>query len=128
MKRECIIIRSSENFNRHIAIDYQEAKVIMDYFNIPKHEKKFDYLATRILEQPNMYFDNYEQIEGNITCMRFFPNNENIRIYCQEVKINGETFCIIMSKLLKKKSEKIDKSIQSQIEQLKTFQYEIHDK
>jgi len=76
VKRECIIIRSSENYNRHIAVDFEEAKAIMDYFNISKNEKKFDYLATRILEQSNMYFDNYEQIEGDITCMRFFPNGE----------------------------------------------------
>ena len=125
MKRECIIIRSSENYNRHLAVDFEEAKVIMDYFNIPKNEKKFDYLATRILEQPNMYFDNYEQIEDNISCMRFFPNGENIRIYCQEVNINGEIFCIIMSKFLKKKSNDINKSIQAQIDTLKTYEYEI---
>ena len=97
----------------------------MDYFNVPKNEKKFDYLVTRMLEQPNMYFDNYEQIEDNITCMRFFPNGENIRIYCQEVNIQGEIFCIIMSKFLKKKSDDINKSIQAQIDTLKTYRYEI---
>ena len=125
MKRECIIIRSSETYNRHIAIDFEEAKVIMDYLINPKNGKKFDYLATRILEQSNMYFDNYEQIEDGITCMRFFPNGENIRIYCKEVNIDGEIFCIIMSKLLKKKSNNINKSIQAQIDTLKTYQYEI---
>jgi len=125
VKRECVIFRSSEEFNRHIAVDFEDAKEIMEYFSIEKNEKKFDYIATRILEQSNMYYDNYEQIEDNITCMRFFPNGENVRIYCQEVRINGEIFCIIMSKILKKKSKKITKEIQSQIETLKTYEYGI---
>ena len=125
MKRECIVMRSSEKYNRNIAVDFEEAKSILEYFGIEKNQKKFDYLATRILEQPGMYFDNYEQIEDNITCMRFFPNGENVRIYCQEVLLNGQVFCIIMSKFLKKKSGGIDKSIRSQIEPLKKYEYQI---
>jgi hypothetical protein len=125
VKRECIIFRSSETYARHIAVDFEDSKDLMDYFNIPKNEKKFDYIATRILEQSNMYFDLYEQIEENITCMIFFPNAENIRVYCQEVRIKGEIFCIIMSKILKKKSRGINKTIQSPIDALKKYDYEI---
>jgi hypothetical protein len=57
--------------------------------------------------------------------MIFFPNAENIRVYCQEVRIKGEIFCIIMSKILKKKSRGINKTIQSPIDALKKYDYEI---
>lgn len=72
-----------------------------------------------------MYYDDYEQIEGNITCMRFFPDGINARIYCQEVNIKGEMFCIVMSKFLLKKSNSINKAIQSKIDALKNYEYEI---
>lgn len=125
MKRNCIIIKSSDRFNRNIAIDYEEAKDIMDFLENPKNHKKFDYITDRILEQNFSYYEDYELIEDNITCMRFFPNGVNARIYCQEVYIKGEIFCIIMSKYLLKKSNDINKSIQSKIDALKKYEYDI---
>lgn len=125
MKRKCIIYKSSERYNRHIAIDYEEAKEIMYFLEDVKHNKKFEYISDRILEQTSMYYDDYEQIEGNVTCMRFFPNGINARIYCQEVTINGQIFCIIMSKYLLKKSNSINRAIQSKIDALKNYEYEI---
>jgi hypothetical protein len=78
------------------------------------------------LEQPFMYYDDYERIEENITCIRIFPNGINARIYCQEVTILGELFCIIMSKVLfKKNNGKINKSFQSVVDALKKYEYEI---
>lgn len=125
MKKKCIIFKSSETYNRNIAIDLDESIEIFNFLNNEKHQKKFQYITDRILEQSLMYYDDYEQIEGNITCMRFFPTGINVRIYCQEVNINNEIFCIIMSKILKKKSNKIDKNIQSKIDALKNYEYEI---
>ncbi|MVN21090.1 hypothetical protein [Mucilaginibacter arboris] len=125
MKRKCIIYKSSERFNRHIAIDFEEAKEIIDFLEDVKCNKKFEYISDRILEQASMYYDDYEQIESNITCMRFFPNGINARIYCQEVTIHGEIFCIVMSKYLLKKSNSINKFIQSKIDALKSYEYEI---
>lgn len=126
MKRNCIIYKSSEEYNRHIAIDYEEAVEIISFLEIDKNNKKFEYISDRILEQKFMYYEDYEQIEDNVTCMRFFPNGLNARIYCQEITLNGDVFCIIMSKYLpKKKGNKIDKSIQSLIDALKKYEYEI---
>ena len=125
MKRKCIIYKSSERFNRHIAIDLEEAEEITDFLESAKYYKKFDYISDRILEQKFVYYDDYEQIEDNVTCMRFFPNGINARIYCQEVTINGKMFCIIMSKFLLKKSNSINKAIQSKFDALKKYEYEI---
>lgn len=126
MKRECIIYKSSEKYNRHIAIDYEEAEEIMIFLENHKNNRKFEYVSDRILEQPFMYYDDYEQIEGNITCIRIFPNGINARIYCQEVTINGHIFCIVMSKLLYKKNNgRINKSFQAIVDSLKTYTYEI---
>lgn len=126
MKRDCIIYKSSERFNRHIAIDYEAALEIIDFISEVKNKKKFDYISDRVLEQTNMYYDDYEQIEDNITCFRFFPNGLNARIYCQEVTLNGDIYCIIMSKYIpKKKGRSIDKSIQSLIDALKKYEFTI---
>ena len=98
----------------------------MAFLENDKNNKKFEYVSDRFLEQPFMYYEDYEQIEDNITCIRIFPNGINARIYCQEVTINGEIFCIIMSKVLfKKNNGGINKSFQSVVDALKKYEYEI---
>ncbi len=126
MKRQCIIYKSSERFNRHVAIDYEEDVDIMAFLQDDKNNKKFEYVSDRFLEQPFMYYEDYEQIEDNVTCIRIFPNGINARIYCQEVTIRGEIFCIVMSKVLfKKNNGRINKSFQSIVDALKKYDYEI---
>jgi hypothetical protein len=123
VKRNCFVYKSSNNANKHICIDINEAEDI--YTFISQYQKKFDYITNRILETNFIYYDDYEQIEGDITAMRFFPNGINVRIYCKEVKTHRGIFYIIMSKVLKKKSGKINKTIQSKIDALKSYDYEI---
>ena len=72
MKRKCIIYKSSERFNRHIAIDLEEAEEITDFLESAKYYKKFDYISDRILEQKFMYYDDYEQIKITLPALGFF--------------------------------------------------------
>jgi hypothetical protein len=107
---------------------YEEIADII--FKNEKYEDRFNYIADRILDQPNMYYDDYCRLDSNekITEMRFFPNKDNARIYCKEVTIEGQVFCVVMAKgLAKKKSQKIDKSIQQLIDTLKQYEYEYHE-
>jgi len=106
-------------------MDISEEDELLAFLSNEKHKKKFNYIVNRILEQSFMYYDDYEQIEGNITCMRFFPNGINVRIYCKEILINDELFCVVMSKIAHKKTRAIGKIIQSKIDSLKTLTYDI---
>lgn len=130
-KRKCIIVRSSDVYNRHICIDlesFDEIEPVL--FDGGKYEKKFKYIANRILNEANVYFDLYEKIDNekgiNISEMKFFPNNDNCRVYCQEISDGANTFYVVMAKiLLKKKSQKIGKSITQMIDAIKKYEYEI---
>ena len=131
LKRKCTIIKSSDLYRRHICIDvdsYNEISNII--FQNEKYENKFDYISGRILEHAHMYYDDYVRLFNEsgikISEMRFFPNNDNCRIYCREITLNGNMFCIIMAKALaKKKSQKIDKKINQLIDVIKNYEYEI---
>lgn len=133
MVRQCTIIKTSEIFaNRHICIDIQNADEISEVlFQNEKYAEKFEYITGRILEQANIYYDDYRRIENDsgirVSEMRFFPNGDNCRVYCREITLQGNMFCIIMAKLLPKKkpSGKIDKAIKQIINSIKDYEYEI---
>lgn len=130
MTRKCRIIHSSSIYNRHLCIDIEIEKELTELLiNNEKYARKFRYLAGRILEQSNMYYDNYQLLERDgstkITEMRFFPNGDNCRVYCKEQIIDGKWHCIIMARLLlKKKSQSINKSIKPLLETIKEYEYE----
>jgi exoribonuclease II len=78
MKRYCTITEESETFKRFICIDNENAEEIKEIlFKDEKYKAKFKYIVRRILEAPNIYFNDYKRIENNlgirITEMRFFP-------------------------------------------------------
>jgi hypothetical protein len=130
MKRYCTIIEKSGAFKRSICIDNENAEEIKKIlFKDEKYRTKFKYIVRRILETPNIYFNDYKRIENHsgikLTEMRFFPNGDNCRIYCRELNIDEGMFCIIMVKVLpKKKSMKMNKSIKQMIEAIKNYEYE----
>jgi hypothetical protein len=131
MKRYCTIIERSETFKRFICIDNENAEEIREIlFKNEKYKAKFQYIVRRILEAPNIYFNDYKRIEYHsgigISEMRFFPNGDNCRIYCRELNLVEGFFCIVMVKIHpKKKSMKIDKSIKQMIESIKSYEYEL---
>jgi len=131
MKRKCIILERSLEYNRAIGVDLNaEEDIVKTLMENTKYRRKLDYVFRKILEQPNMYFDNYKRILSShneaITEIRLFPNGDNCRIYCKETTLNGTLHCIIMAVLVeKKKSQKINKAIQQVINRIKNYEYEL---
>lgn len=131
MKRKFEILQKSTTYERVIGVDIEEREEIIKLLEgNSKYIKKFRYVVDKILEQPNMYFDDYKKIRLNnreaITEIRLFPNGDNCRIYCKEKVIEGTLHCVIMAVLLeKKKSQKINKAIQQIINRIKTYEYEL---
>jgi hypothetical protein len=125
VKRDCFIYKSSEAFKKHIYVDKGNAKDIYNF--IKGNYDKFNRIGLRVLETENHYYKNYEKAQSfnKIYEMRFL-GNPNGRIYCREVKGADGRFCIVMGKVVVyKKSEKIDKSIKSQLKVLETYEYQI---
>ena len=132
MKRQCTILERSKDYNRAIAVDLSlEEGIMRELMENTKYRKKLDYIFRKILEQPNMYFEDYKKIafskNETITEMRLFPNGDNCRIYCKETILEESVYCVIMAVYLeKKKSQKIDKRIQQIIDKIKTYKYELY--
>ena len=121
MKRKCFLYQSSTKFNKHIYVDDEEAEEIEQF--ITSCQKKSDYINSRVLEQYNSYYDDYINIGNNITEMRFLCC-DNMRIYCKEVRTPNNGFCVVMSKVVMKKTQKINKEIQAKIDVLISYEYE----
>jgi hypothetical protein len=131
MKRKCIILERSLEYNRAIGVDLNaEEDIVKKLMDNVKYRRKLDYVFRKILEQPNMYFDNYKRIilshNEAITEIRLFPNGDNCRIYYKAITLNSTLHCIVMAVLVeKKKSQKINKVIQQIINRIKTYEYEL---
>lgn len=128
MKRKCILYKSSNVFKRHIYIDFENSKEILEY--IKGNDKKFRYIVGRILEQNFMYYDDYKPIEivgkKGITEMRIHPNGINGRVYCREISTkNGDCFVIAIKVLVKKKSMDISKALENTLKPLLDYEYEL---
>jgi hypothetical protein len=131
VKRQCTVIKSSReygvNYNRHICIDVEVADEIKSIIFAKK--KKFWKIVDRILTQPFMYYDHYakEKINSstsNVTAIKFF-DPDNTRIYCQEFSgVNG-MFYIICGASVNKRVQKNDKRIDSLIEKVSEYEYEV---
>lgn len=57
--------------------------------------------------------------------MRFFPGQENDRIYCQKIERNGVTYVILCNLLEKKKNTKLKHKEFTLINQIAQYEYEI---
>lgn len=132
MKRNCIIIHRPEEFNtiydRYICIDEENWEEI--YECIQNKRKKWKMIVERTITQSNLYWDSYakESIDNNskkVTAIKFF-DQENTRIYCQELSIKGKSFYIVCSVLLlSKKVQQNDKRINEIIKKISNYEYEI---
>lgn len=114
---------------RHLCIDNvnrQEMNKIIEL--VKRKNKKFESIIERTLTNNFLYWENYnkEYINNkavNITAIKFM-DVDNDRIYCKEVKDEFGNLYIIMILTVKKKVQKNNKSINSLINKISSYEYE----
>lgn len=133
MKRKAFVLQESENSNKAICIDSENAKQLLAFLNKDeRHKKKFRYISELILRgirNTELYDkENVNKKAKNVTAMKFFKGQENARIYCKEQRINNKLFVVICCELLEsKKSQNNNKSIRTLIDKISNYEYEIEE-
>jgi len=131
MKRDAVLLVSSNDGQRSIFIDKANVSSILAYLNKDdRHRKKFMFIAELILrgiKNPQVYDKEIvSRTSTSITAMKFFKGQENDRIYCREFSGKGKRQIIIAIVLIeKKKTQKLSKQIKSLIEKISKYEYEI---
>lgn len=129
--RKCTLITSSPNDKRHIFVDEINAGAIFDYINQDeRHVKKFRFICDLLLGgHSNIHIYSKEEINSKtkgVTAMKFFPGQENDRIYCKEFLSPNGTFLVIAAELfIGKKQRKLMHREISIIEKVGNYEYEI---
>lgn len=131
MKRKAIIIRSSEDGKRQIAIDQENYSLIYDFIaRDARHKNKFNDMCNLILGElrnPDLYDkENINERCKHVTAMKFFKGQENARIYCKEVRQKDKVFVVVTAELLeRKKNQKNQQKEKNIIEKVASYEYEI---
>jgi len=129
-KRGCTIIKTSKDGRIVIAVDDENADTILGYADRDdKHKKKFRFITELILEKKASK-ELFKQEKINMACaqvyaMRFFPGQENDRIYCQKIERYKVTYIILCELLEKKKSTKLKHREVTLINKVARYEYEI---
>ena len=111
-------------------VDEENAEEILTFCEQDeKYRKKFKYIKNAILRgiAPNKIYQKVKNYE-DIWEIRFFPNvkGRNDRIYCKQFDDDETKILIIMVELFKgKKTQNIDKRIQSRLNEIKKYEYDI---
>lgn len=114
---------------RHLCIDNENRQEMNKIIELVKRKnKKFESIIERTLTNNFLYWENYnkEYINNkavNITAIKFM-DVDNDRIYCKEVKDAFGNLYIIMILTVKKKVQKNNKSINSLINKISSYEYE----
>lgn len=131
MKKKAIIIRTSHDGKRQIAIDQENFQVISKYLNRDaRHKNKFVDICNLILSGLKNR-DLYDKEEINekckhVTAMKFFKGQENDRIYCKEIHSKNKTLVVVTSELLEKKKNQRNKQREKNlINKVADYEYEI---
>lgn len=133
MKRKAFVLQESENGNKAICIDSENAKQLLAFLNKDeRHKKKFRYISELILrgiKNTELYDkENVNKKAKHVTAMKFFKGQENARIYCKEQRINNRLFVVICCELLEsKKSQSNNKTIRTLIDKISNYEYEIEE-
>lgn len=129
--RKCILFDSSPDNKRHIYNDEINSGEIFDYIRQdPRHIKKFRFICDLLLiGHSNYQIYSKEEINHRtkgVTAMKFFPGQENDRIYCKEYETPDNTQIVIASELLiRKKQKELTHREISIIEKAGSYAYEI---
>ena len=131
MKRQALIIKSSADGKRNIAVDVANYRVIIGFISRDqRHQNKFKDICNIILNNlrnPDLYDkEDINEKCKNVTAMKFFKGQENARIYCQEIRRKGIDFVIVASELLERKKNKKNRQKEINIiEKVAGYEYEI---
>ncbi len=129
MKRKAIIIKSSSDGKRLIAVDKVHADEILKFLQDKNLYKKFELICKTILSgMRNSELYDKEVINHrcrHVTAMKF-KGKCNARIYCQEIREKDKTFIVVAAELLpgKKNQKNTSKEI-SLIEKVAIYEYYI---
>lgn len=98
--RKCIFIKSSPDKKRHIFIDQNNSGELFEYIKQDnRHLKKFQFICELLLTgNKNAQLYSKEEINQKtkgVTAMKFFPGQENDRIYCKEYQTPLGTIIIV---------------------------------
>ena len=109
--RKCTLIASSLNKKRHVLVDDINSGVLFDYINKDqRHTKKFKFICDLLLGgHSNFQIYSKEEINSKskgVTAMKFFPGQENDRIYCKEILFPDGILIVIAAELLIGKKQK----------------------
>jgi hypothetical protein len=108
MSRHAIHIKSSVDKRRHIYVDSENSKPILEFIKQDeRHTRKFNHICEIILlKLRNNELYNKEDINEkckNVTAMKFFKGQENDRIYCKEFSKGENNFIVVCGILHEKK-------------------------
>ena len=132
-KRKAFVLQKSDNGNKAICIDIENAKALLTFLNKDeRHKKKFRYISELVLRDirnTELYDkENINKRSKQVTAMKFFKGQENARIYCKEQRINNRLYVIVCCELLvSKKSQANNKSIRTLIDKISSYEYEIEE-
>jgi hypothetical protein len=131
VKKQAYIIKSSENGRRHVCIDRDNEKEILDFLKKESARiKKFHQRVDAILiGAGNREIYEKEDIDPKVKtvgAIKMFKGGQNIRIYCKEQSTPTGEFLIIVAELLKKKKDqKIKGTTKSLVKKVNDYEYEI---
>ncbi len=131
MKREAIIVKSSDDGKRQIAIDEKNASEIIDFISQNNLAKKFDLICGLVLDGIRNT-ELYGKEDINTKCKKVtaikFKGKLNARIYCQELKSKGKTLIVIASELHEsKKNQKNQSKEKNLINKVGSYEYHIKE-
>jgi hypothetical protein len=131
VKRKAIILRTSQDGKRQIAVDMENYSEIIGYISQdPRHKSKFNDICRLILNglrNTELYDkENINERCKHVTAMKFFKGQENDRIYCKVIHEKNRLFVVVTAALLKrKKTNRNSRREINLIEKIAGYEYEI---
>lgn len=131
MKRKAVVIRTSSDGKRQIALDEENSLEIRSYLTKDARQKKklidICNIILNGLRNTDLYDkENISDKCKHVTAMKFFKGQENDRIYCKEIHLKEKILVIVAAKLHeKKKSKKNSHKEINLIEKVAAYEYEI---
>ena len=129
MGRSAVIILKSEDGNRSIAVDKENADELWDFFERDdRHKKKFDHICQLILgghKNTDLYDrEEIDEKSHGVTAMKFFKGQENARVYCKEITSEFGVLVVVCAELhIRKKSQKLTHKERNLIHKVAEYEY-----